>query len=145
MPASTLFQDARRDAQGAAGDKPVDWILDDNGLTVHGDPELLAMALREIALNAVEALPPEGGHVRLRALEGSGGLELRVEDDGCGIAPEELAYVFDPFHSTKSVGVGMGLTKAQRAVQEHGGSVSIDSRQGLGTVVHLVLPVRAAA
>jgi len=120
--------------------KDVDWTLDAGELGVLADSGLLRMAVSELALNAVEALPQSGGTVRLSACSVGSGVEITVADNGKGIPAEEQQYIFDPFYTTKSVGVGMGLTKAGRVMQEHGGTISLDSAEGRGTTVRLIIP-----
>lgn len=115
-----------------------------DGLQVFADPELLRQALCEAVANSVEALPAEGGSIRLSASvrpakDGSQDVEIAVTDNGCGIPEDELQYVLDPFYSTKPVGVGMGLTKANRIVQEHGGSITVESAVGQGTTIRMLL------
>lgn len=115
------------------------------GLQAFADPELLRQALCEAVANSVEALPAEGGVIRLEARvraakDGSEAVEIAVSDNGCGIPEDELQYVLDPFYSTKPVGVGMGLTKANRIVQEHGGSITVESAVGQGTTIRMLLP-----
>lgn len=115
------------------------------GLQAFADPELLRQALCEAVTNSVEALPAEGGRIRLAArvrsgTDGSQDVEIAVSDNGCGIPEDELQYVLDPFYSTKPVGVGMGLTKANRIVQEHGGSITVESAVGQGTTIRMLLP-----
>ena len=78
--------------------------------------------------------------MRLAAREDEGGSVISVTDDGHGIPESEQQYVLDPFYTTKAVGVGMGLTKANRVMQEHGGTLEVESAPGLGTTVSLRLP-----
>lgn len=128
----------------AAGElgKDVTWEVDPGGAEGDMDAALMRMALAEVTVNAVEALPAAGGRVRLSARSLGGGVVFTVADNGPGIAGEELEYVLDPFYTTKPVGVGMGLTKANRAAQEHGGGVAIQSVEGEGTAVTLTVPGR---
>ncbi|MBI4803620.1 MAG: cache domain-containing protein [Desulfovibrio sp.] len=120
--------------------RKVTWEVEGGDLPVFADKSLLAMALREVVVNAVEALPDTGGTVRLEAKKSDTGCEIAVTDDGHGIPEAELQYVLDPFFTTKAVGVGMGLTKAHRAVQEHGGTMEVQSVPAQGTTVTLILP-----
>lgn len=113
------------------------------------DADQLQQVLLNLVLNACDACSA-GGHVRLSASQLAGDiagahglLELRVEDDGCGIAPEHLHQVFDPFFTTKKrgQGTGLGLTMVAQIVRNHGGQVEIDSEPGRGTRVMLRWPV----
>jgi len=70
---------------------------------------------------------------------------LSVADTGRGIREEDLAFVLDPFYTTKAVGIGMGLTKVSRIMQEHDGTVEIASRKGQGTTVVLRFPATPQA
>lgn len=69
-----------------------------------------------------------------------------VDDDGPGIAPEHLDHIFDPFYSTKlsDKGTGLGLSLVHRTVTDHGGSIRVDSREGLGTTFTIKLPIPGA-
>lgn len=141
-PASEILQEARLAGEEAARllGVAVDWEVEPTRTAILADRALLAMAVREVAVNAVEALVPAGGRVTLSARHGTAGFDVAVTDNGRGMGPDELEYVLDPFYSTKSVGVGMGLTKANRVMQEHGGQLAIESAPGAGTTVRLLLP-----
>jgi two-component system, NtrC family, sensor kinase len=110
------------------------------------DPDQMQQVLLNLLLNALEALP-DGGKITLgwreaeKAGEGGGGfVELRVEDTGPGIPSEDLAHVFEPFYTTKEKGTGLGLAICWGIVEQHGGTVSIESRAGRGTAVTIRLP-----
>src|SRR2546426_360790 len=95
------------------------------------DPQRFRQVLWNLCLNAVEAMP-EGGELRVGATLVPGHkLEVSVADSGHGIAPDDLAHVFEPFFSTKSDGTGLGLSLVHRIVQEHGGEVDVRSTPGL--------------
>src|SRR5204863_179794 len=73
---------------------------------------------------------------------------LTVQDHGMGIPPEDLPYVFDPFRRGTNVagqigGTGLGLAGARHIVEEHGGTITIESVLGLGTTVRVELPLVA--
>jgi signal transduction histidine kinase len=115
------------------------------------DADQLQQVILNLVLNACDACSA-GGQVRLSAsgppgdTPGAGGmLELRVEDDGCGIALEHQHQVFDPFFTTKKrgQGTGLGLTMVAQIVRNHGGQVELDSEPGRGTRVTLRWPVAA--
>jgi len=138
-PASGLLSSARIAAEAIAQamNRQVSWNVEDDGSVVEADTALLEVAVREVAVNAVESLEKGSGHIAMCSRRDGEWLEITVQDDGRGISSEDMLYVLDPFHSTKPVGVGMGLTKAQRILQEHGGSISVESTPGEGTTVRM--------
>ncbi len=108
------------------------------------DPQQFKQVVWNLCLNAVDAMP-EGGELRVGAAAAPGRLlELRVSDTGSGVAPGDLANLFEPFFSTKPEGTGLGLALVHRIVQEHGGDVDVRSTPGLGTTFTVTLPSRDA-
>jgi signal transduction histidine kinase len=69
-------------------------------------------------------------------------LEVRVEDNGCGIEPDQLDRVFDPFVTTRAKGTGLGLAIVARIVNQHQGSVTLTNRSLYGMSVSITLPIR---
>lgn len=114
------------------------------------DADQLQQVLLNLALNACDACSA-GGHVRLSASACMAGdtpaVEIRLQDDGRGIAPEHLHQVFDPFFTTKKrgQGTGLGLSVVAQIVRNHGGQVGVESEPGRGTVFTLRWPVAAAS
>jgi signal transduction histidine kinase len=104
------------------------------------DRELFKQALLNLLLNAEQAMPPEGGEVTLQAHAGTGTVVLHVIDTGCGMTPEQAARAFEPFHTTKPGGNGLGLPTVRRIVEAHGGRVDVESEPGRGTRFTLRLP-----
>ena len=74
-----------------------------------------------------------------------GQLSIRLADDGAGIREEDLGRVFDPYFTTKSSGSGIGLPLSRQIVEQHGGSIALDSRHGEGTAVTVRLPIHRRA
>ncbi|MGB4705113.1 MAG: ATP-binding protein [Candidatus Saccharicenans sp.] len=104
-----------------------------------GDRGKLKVAIRNIVINAIEAIRDSGRiDIILRAKNGE--LELQVVDTGCGIPEEVLNRIFEPYFSTKEKGTGLGLAICRRIVEEHQGSIRIQSQPGRGTAVTIVLP-----
>jgi signal transduction histidine kinase len=73
----------------------------------------------------------------------AGYVQLTISDTGCGIPPERLEKIFEPFHATKPAeeGMGLGLFMAQRIVEAHGGNMHVESKVGKGTTVQVLLPI----
>jgi PAS domain S-box-containing protein len=117
---------------------PLPWIL--------GDASALGSAIMNLGINALDAMP-EGGTLsfKSRALA-AGGIELTVQDTGCGMPPEVLARAMEPFFTTKPVGkgTGLGLARVYGTMKAHGGSVELHSEPGQGTSVRLLFPAGAA-
>lgn len=93
--------------------------------------------------NACQAMAGREGQMRLTVETrlDDGRVAIAVKDTGLGIAAEHLEKVFEPLYSTKSFGVGLGLSTVRQIAEEHGGSVDIESHEGEGTVVTLYLPL----
>ena len=109
---------------------------------VLGERGILASALMNLCLNAVDAMP-KGGTLTLRTCRPADGqVELEVADSGEGMAPAVLARAMEPFFTTKPAGkgTGLGLAMVYATVKAHGGTVSIQSAAGRGTTVLLRLP-----
>ena len=111
-----------------------------NAIVVWDEPEALKQVSLNLVLNALEALP-EGGIVRVALVVGERDAEIRVQDDGQGIAPELLDRVGEPFFTTRPQGTGLGLFLARRAAEGAGGTLRVESRPGEGTTVTLKLPL----
>ncbi len=124
--------------------------------TIQGDPGQLHQALMNLVVNARDALP-RGGTIRVASrlldaaelddpeLRTGRFLELSVEDTGCGIEPAVLHRIFEPFFTTKAPGqgTGMGLAMVYGIAADHGGTVRVESRIGVGTLFRLALPLHA--
>ena len=107
-------------------------------LEVPGDPGRLEQVLLNLLLNAGRAMAG-GGIVRVRAAGAGDWVELRVEDEGHGIAPEDLGRIFDPFFS-RSGGSGLGLAVSYGIIRAHGGSLAARNLPGGGAQFTVRLP-----
>jgi PAS domain S-box-containing protein len=108
---------------------------------VAGSPQELKQVFTNLILNACQAVG-QGGAIVLVTERAEGGVEVRVQDDGRGIAPEVMDRIFDPFFTTRpgSESMGLGLAVAYQIVRQHGGDIAVESRPGTGTVVRVRLP-----
>lgn len=111
-------------------------------ISVFASEEPLSEVLSNLILNAIEA-QPNGGRVRVGLACSSDGLDVIVEDDGPGVAPEVRSKIFQPFFTTKATGTGLGLSIVARRVAEMGGTITCDSpvRDGKGTQFRLTVPL----
>jgi signal transduction histidine kinase len=105
--------------------------------TVLGDEAQLQQVFMNLMLNAIEAIEG-GGELAVRTevtsdYPAAKKLKIHFSDTGCGIAPEQMARVFDPFYTTKKNGTGLGLAICQRVAQEHQGFIEVQSVPGKGS------------
>jgi signal transduction histidine kinase len=112
---------------------------------VYVDEHQLQQVLVNLVVNAVQAMAP-GGHLTISSRLASSRVELSVQDDGKGIAPEHLPQIFDPFFSTKGVdGTGLGLSVSYGIIKNLHGDIRVESRVGGGTTFIIGLPMASAA
>lgn len=103
------------------------------------DPQLLKSAMLNILINAMEA-SEENSVIDVRLVESDGNIVVNVADEGRGIREDILHRVFDPYFSTKSVGTGLGLPLTRTIIEKHGGGITLESKEGRGTVVTIIIP-----
>mgnify|MGYP000891139219 CR=1 FL=1 len=126
--------------------------LEDRGITVEAEladklPVILAdrnqlkQVFFNLIKNAMEAMEP-GGTLRIKTRADDEFVSLLFGDTGSGIKQEDLSKLFQPYHTTKAGGTGLGLMIVQRILRAHGGQVGIESKEGVGTVVTLQFPRR---
>jgi two-component system sensor histidine kinase AtoS len=101
----------------------------------------IKQVLLNIIINAIQAIADQG-EIRIESAAQAGAVRVRIHDNGCGIAAAVLERIFDPFFSTKPTGTGLGMTIARRIMESHHGTLDMDSTEGAGSTVTLVLPAR---
>lgn len=106
---------------------------------VYADEEQIVAALLNLAQNAYQAMP-QGGMLRVRAVEDLRGTRIDLEDTAGGIPKEKLKDLFVPFRSTKKGGTGIGLAEVQKIVTLHEGRIDVESYPKKGTTFHLFFP-----
>jgi signal transduction histidine kinase len=134
----------------------LDRHLDATRHLVEADAEQLNQTFVNFFLNAIHAMK-KGGRLTVRttivkfspdipqagALPNVDRIQVDVQDTGCGIAPEDMSKIFDPFFTTKEDGVGLGLSVSHGIIQEHNGTIDVESEKGKGTVFHVQFPLLA--
>lgn len=105
-----------------------------------GDPEKLKQVVLNVVMNAIEAMKERGGSLGVTTRCQDDRVVFAVKDTGGGIARALLPQVFDPFFTTKEGGTGLGLSIVRKIVDLHGGEIRIESEQGKGTEVTVLLP-----
>jgi len=108
-------------------------------LSLRAEEHLLRQIIWNLSRNALQAMP-DGGELEITAMRRNGRVVLRWRDTGIGMTEEVRQQAFEPFVTTRPGGTGLGLAVVYAAVAEHGGSISIDSSPGGGTVVTVELP-----
>jgi signal transduction histidine kinase len=106
---------------------------------VQADPERIRQCLLNLLLNALQAMP-DGGDLEVTTEPAPGVCRVRVRDTGVGIPPEHLEQIFNLYFSTKPAGTGLGLPMAKKIIEEHRGTISVESAPGRGTIFTIDLP-----
>jgi len=122
---------------------------------VEGDANQLEQVFINLLFNAIDAMGHDG-HLAVSTAFLPGGatpdgkagkslpmLRVTVQDSGSGVAPENLPRLFEPFFTTKADGTGLGLAIVRRVIQEHGGTVDVESELNKGTTFTILLPAVA--
>ncbi|HEX8558729.1 MAG TPA: ATP-binding protein [Pyrinomonadaceae bacterium] len=131
-----LRQNSVEVAREYAGDLP----------RVYANAGKLQQVFTNLLLNARDAIP-DGGRITLRARPADrDAVAVEIADTGIGIAPENVARIYDPFFTTKGVGrgTGLGLAVSYGIVQEHAGHIAVESAPGRGTTFRITLPTAGA-
>ncbi len=125
------------------GDRGAKVVLElEQGVTLQGDPKHLSQMLWNLLKNAQEALGGKGEiHVALKKGARESVTTIEIRDRGPGIPANLMDRIFQPFVTTKARGTGLGLAMVRRIVEEHGGSISVESAPGEGTTFRVKLPV----
>ncbi|OFD52363.1 two-component sensor histidine kinase [Bacillus mycoides] len=114
--------------------------VDGNLPVINGDDKQLKQVLLNIIKNGIESMP-EGGDIQIHAYEKVGeNLCISVEDQGFGIENEKIKKIGKAFYTTKENGTGLGLMITYKIIEEHQGSIVIQSSMGVGTKVEIYLP-----
>lgn len=119
-------------------------IVQDGALpAVMADRESLRSVFTNLVINAVEAIDGEGGRISIKLSNPkANSVKVEVTDSGRGIAAHDISKVFEPYFSTKETGTGLGLAIVKKAIEDHGGTISVVSKEGSGTTFTITLPAK---
>lgn len=97
-------------------------------------------------VNATQAIKEakQKGTIMVRASQNDGALQIQIQDSGPGIESGQLKHLFEPFHTTKDQGTGLGLYITKQLVEKNGGKISVESKVGEGTIFSLIFPCEEA-
>ena len=120
--------------------------LDADAPDIWADRVQLQQVFMNLMLNAIEAMKNTGGELTIRSrLNPECQLIISISDTGIGLPTENTERIFDPFHTTKPQGTGMGLAITRSIVESYGGRVWVTPNQGVGATFHFSLPIQAEA
>jgi signal transduction histidine kinase len=119
-------------------------IVQDGPLpAVMADRESLRSVFTNLVINAVEAMDGEGGNISIKLSNPeTNSVKVEITDSGRGIAAQDISKVFEPYFSTKETGTGLGLAIVKKAIDDHGGTISVVSKEGSGTTFTIILPTK---
>jgi signal transduction histidine kinase len=111
--------------------------------TLVGDATQMTRAIQNVIINAIQAAAENKGNVTVSCLSKDFYVDVRVEDTGPGMTPAQIAKIFDPYFTTKQAksGTGLGLYITKKVVEDHNGSIKVDSTPKVGTCFTIRLPL----
>jgi two-component system sensor histidine kinase/response regulator len=109
---------------------------------ISGDREQLKVAISNLVKNSIEAMMQSPKVLRITTSTGNGRMVIEISDTGKGIPKDKLKNIFHPFYTSKIYGPGLGLTFTLKIIQQHGGTISVESEPEKGTTFTLRLPIR---
>ena len=114
--------------------------LEPTSILLPADPGQLKQVILNLCVNALDAMP-QGGTLTVSCRLDRQDACIQITDTGTGIAPEHLPHLFDPFFSTKDAGMGLGLSVVKQIVEQHLGTIQVESHVGQGSTFDIRLPL----
>jgi two-component system, sensor histidine kinase and response regulator len=128
-----------------AKETPVELKCDvtEDSCSLMGDAVQITRAIQNVIINAIQASGDRKGTVEVSCIRKDFYVDVRIADTGQGISPEQVARIFDPYFTTKQgkSGTGLGLFITRKVVDDHNGSIKVDSTPGIGTTITIRLPL----
>lgn len=141
-------EDAMRMIEVQASENGIETGVEELGPVplIMADRQALRSVLTNLLINSLQALDGQGHSIviTLSTDDLTQRARIAVTDTGRGIAAEDISKVFEPYYSTKETGTGLGLAIVKKAIDEHGGTISVSSKQGNGTTFVITLPVNGS-
>jgi signal transduction histidine kinase len=106
---------------------------------IQADKAKIKIAIRNIFINSVEAIRGKG-EIEIRLQAETDSLSLAIRDSGIGMAKDVVDKIFESYFSTKDVGTGLGLPIAKKIIEDHGGTIRVDSEVQKGTLITIAIP-----
>ena len=116
--------------------------LVDNPPLISIDREKMTIAITNLIKNSIEAMQKPPKLLKVISKVRGGNIEIVISDTGKGIPKDKIKYIFDPFFTSKIYGPGLGLTFTQRIIQEHNGTISVESEPEKGATFTIRLPLK---
>ncbi len=142
--ARKVIEDSLRivEAQAVEENVRIGIVEHENVPKVMGDPDFLRSVFNNLFINALQAMENSGGRLSIKIYPDESGefVNFEVADTACGISPENISKIFEPYFSTKETGTGLGLAIVQKIVDIHNGTISVESKTGEGTKFTVKLP-----
>ncbi len=114
--------------------------LDSSLSLIDADQEMIYRALLNILVNGLQAIQGHGILQVTTSRAGGGGVQIMIRDNGVGMAPDKAAEIFKPFFSDKNRGTGLGLAICRNIIEQHYGTITVESKEGEGAIFTIVLP-----
>jgi signal transduction histidine kinase len=127
-----------------AGRIDVTLNLTEAGAPAALDEAAIRSTVINLMLNSVQAMK-DGGKLQVSTTKTEEAVYLEIEDTGCGMTREQIKNVFEPFYTTRSQGLGLGMFHAWKIIEQHGGTILIDSQVEKGTRIKISLPQEGIA
>lgn len=141
-----MTEDALRMVEVQAAESGIETLVEADAHVppIMGDEDSMRSVLTNLIINGLQAIDGQGGRLTIRLAGERDGENARIEitDTGRGISAENISQIFEPYFSTKETGTGLGLAIVKKAVDDHGGTISVQSEEGAGTTFTITLPAR---
>jgi two-component system sensor histidine kinase HydH len=118
----------------------VELAMADDLPLVEADQDKLIQVFLNLFLNSIQAME-DGGRLDISITVQDGNIVFTITDTGSGISKGDLPRIFDPYFTTKPEGTGLGLAMSMKIIEEHGGTITFQSEEAVGTSIVVSLPV----